>query len=173
MYMPARKKDTSFPVLIKKNKISKKVNKPILFTLKLGYLAYIKNKAYQHYMDNMSEDIMLNDMDFETQMVFTSHYFNNYVEQENIENQEIKIYQDNMYKILNELSITMFHLANDIGIHQKELLNHFLDTQIHLDKTEKFKLNNIKFLLLRRIEATMKIYDKKTVKKEEKQVSKK
>lgn len=173
MYMAVRKKESSFPILLKKKKrLPKKNDKPILFTLRLGYLMYIKNKAYQHYMDNM-DDGSLNDMDFETQMVFSSHYFNNYVTQEDIDNQEIKIFQDNMHKILSELSITMYHLANEIGIHQRELLTHFLDTQVHLEKTEKFKINNIKFLLLRRIEATTRLYDKNaSIAKKEKQAPK-
>jgi hypothetical protein len=137
-----------------KRKSSKKAKRELLCTLKLGYLNYIQNTSYQHYMDKTIDDDSYLE-DFESQMVFTSHYFNNYVDHKTVENQELHIYQDDMHEKLNELSLTIFEVSRRLSMNPKEILNHFLDSQIHLQKEERYKINNIKPLLIRRIDAAI------------------
>lgn len=150
---------------------TKKAKKELLCTLKLGYLNYIQDTSYQHYMNKTIEEGAYPE-DFENQMVFTSYYFNNYVDQKTIDNQELHIYQEDMHKKLNELSITIYQISRKLGMIPKEILNHFLECQVHLQKEEAYKINNLRPLLIRRIDAAVLLEKErmKTVKKKTQEI---
>ncbi len=143
MYMPSKKK-------IKPKSNTYQANKPTILIVNLGYLNYLKNKAYKYYMDNSINSEAGLDT-FESQMVFTAHFFTNYVDQEHIENRQISIHQDNMYSTLNNLSNTIFTVATETNMIPEILVDHFFDTQDHIDKSENFKLNGIKSLVMKRV----------------------
>lgn len=127
-----------------------------LFTVRMHYLSYLLDESYKYYMD--FQDTLLED-EVSSQIIFTSHFFNNHVDKTKIDSISKEVYQDNLNSILDDISSSIVKVSFQLKVDPIKLIKEFLATQTHIEEDERHVVTNLAGFLEKRVKATIQTHN--------------
>lgn len=127
-----------------------------LFSLRFHYITYLQEESYKYYLD--FQDSILEEGD--SQIVFSSHFFNTHVDKTKIDSSVLEVYQDNLSTILDHICNTIFKLCLSGRMDPLKVTKEFLATQTHIEEQDSHKIKGIYSFIEKRIVHLIEIHNR-------------
>lgn len=95
--------------------------------------------------------------DGDSQILFTSHFFNNHVDRTRIDSRIVDVYQDNLNQVLDEITMDIVRVSLRMNIDCMKVIREFLDTQVHIEEQDFHKITNLRSFIEKRAKISIEI----------------